>query len=132
MPQTDRVIVFTCNWSAYSAMESAGRDRVPYPAEVIPLRVPCLAGIDPGIILKAFAHGAKGVLLLGCPPGDCRHGFDLHRSREVVTQTRELLHLLGFHPERLMVDAVQAADGKAFGDIMQAMMKTMDIQTARS
>jgi peptidyl-dipeptidase Dcp len=52
-----KVIVFTCNWNAYSGLETAGFERRPYPASVRPLKVQCLGRLSPGIILKAFEKG---------------------------------------------------------------------------
>jgi coenzyme F420-reducing hydrogenase delta subunit len=126
MPQTERLIVFACNWSAFSALEAAGRGGLPYPPQVLTLRVPCLAGLHPGTVLKAFAHGAKGVLLLGCPPGECRHGTDHRRHAEMVTLTRELMHVLGIHPERLMIDYLASGDGEGFGRKMQAVVAELE------
>jgi coenzyme F420-reducing hydrogenase delta subunit len=34
-----KVVVFTCNWNAYSGLEAAGVDRLEYPAAVHPLKV---------------------------------------------------------------------------------------------
>jgi coenzyme F420-reducing hydrogenase delta subunit len=120
------LIVFACNWSAFSALEAAGRERLPYPPQVLALRVPCLAGLHPGIVLKAFAHGAKGVALLGCPPGECRHGTDHRRHEEMVTLTRELMHLLGIRRERLMIDCLSSGDGEGFSQKMQAMVEKLE------
>ena len=33
------VVVFTCNWNAYSGLETAGAERRSYPAAVRPLKV---------------------------------------------------------------------------------------------
>ena len=59
-----RIIVFTCNWDAYAGMENAGNQGLTYTPAVIPIRVPCLGRLHPGMILKAFERGAGGVLLL--------------------------------------------------------------------
>ena len=56
-----KVILLTCNWNAYSGLETAGVERLNYPADVFPLKVPCLGQISSGIILKAFENGAEGV-----------------------------------------------------------------------
>ncbi len=66
------VVVFTCNWSAYSGLESAGSEPRCYSPVIRPIKVICLGRLSPGLILKTFEKGADGVLLLGCPPGD-RH-----------------------------------------------------------
>ena len=45
-----KVILLTCNWNAYSGLETAGAERLTYPAGVFPLKVTCLGQINPGII----------------------------------------------------------------------------------
>ena len=84
------VVVFTCNWSAYSALETAGSKRLPYPANVRPIRVMCLGRLHPGLVLKAFELGADGVLLLGCPPDECHYDFGNRRAEELFQETQAL------------------------------------------
>jgi F420-non-reducing hydrogenase iron-sulfur subunit len=109
-----RVIVFTCNWNAYSGLETAGVEGLNYPAGLYPLKVMCLGRLHPGLILKAFEQGADGVLLLGCPPGECHYGFGHRRAEEAFAETRALVHLLGIADERLRLDWLAAGDGEAF------------------
>jgi len=54
-----KVILFTCNWNAYSGLETAGVERLAYPAGVYPLKATCLGQIDPGLILKAFERSEE-------------------------------------------------------------------------
>ncbi len=115
MAETEpRVVVFTCNWNAYSALETAGSRRLAYPANVRPIRVMCLGRLHPGLILKAFELGADGVLLLGCPPGECHYEFGNERVEELFQETSAIAHLLGIKDERLKLDSVGAGEGEAF------------------
>jgi len=109
-----RVVVFICNWGAYSALETAGSKRLAYPANVYPIRVMCLGRLHTGLILKAFELGADGVLLLGCPPGECHYQFGNQRAEELFQQTKAIAHLLGIGDERLKLDWVGAGEGEAF------------------
>ncbi len=112
----ENVIVFTCNWSAYWGLESAGRARRQYPAVVRPIRVPCLGRIHPGLVLKAFEHGAAGVLMLGCPPDDCHHDFGFRRAQSMLSLSRELMRLLGLRDEQLQLDAIAPGDDRSFAE----------------
>ncbi|MDY7041520.1 MAG: hydrogenase iron-sulfur subunit [Chloroflexota bacterium] len=112
-PET-RVIVFTCNWNAYSGLETAGVEGLSYPASVYPVKVMCLGRLHPGVILKAFERGADGVLLLGCPADECHYGFGNRRAEEMFAEARALVHLLGVADERLRLDWLVAGDGDAF------------------
>jgi len=108
------IVVFTCNWNAYSALETAGSRRLAYPASVRPIRVMCLGRLHPGLILKAFELGADGVLLLGCPPGECHYQFGNQRAEELFQEAKAIAHLLGIGDERLKLDWLGAGEGEAF------------------
>jgi len=110
-----KVILLTCNWNAYSGLESAGAERLAYPTGVFPLKVSCLGQIDPGVILKAFENGADGVLMLGCPSGQCHYEFGNRRAEEVYAQAKELVKVLGCSDSQLQLDWVAAGEG---GDLV--------------
>ena len=115
MADTERcVVVFICNWNAYSALETAGSKRLAYPASVHPIRVMCLGRLHPGLVLKAFELGADGVLLLGCPPDECHYEFGNERAEELFQETQAIAHLLGIGDERLKLDWVGAGEGETF------------------
>ncbi len=111
-----RIIVFTCNWSAYSGLESAGAEGLSYPASVHPVRVMCLARLHPGLILRAFELGAAGVLLLGCPPGECHYGSGNSRAAEMFEELQALARLLGVRDEQLQLDWVTTGQGATFAN----------------
>lgn len=109
-----KIIVYTCNWDAYSGLETAGFQGLSYPANIHPIRVMCLGRLHPGLILKAFELGAAGVLMLGCPPGECHYGFGNTRAEELFQETLALARLLGIGKERLKLDWVAAGQGQDF------------------
>ncbi len=109
-----KIIVYTCNWNAYSGLETAGAQGLTYPASVHPIKVMCLGRLHPGLVLKAFELGAAGVLMLGCPPDECHYGFGNKRAEELFQETVELAHLLGIGRERIALDWVAAGQGQDF------------------
>ena len=109
-----KIIIFTCNWHAFSSLESVGIDRLPIAPIVYPIRLACLGRITPGIILKAFEGGADGILLMGCPEGECRHNGGNKAAREIFLETRSLINMLGFDKTRLRYALLAAGDGKSF------------------
>ena len=123
-----KVILFTCNWNAYSGLETAGVDRLPYSPAIHPLKVMCLGQLSPGIILKAFEKGANGVLLLGCPPGECHFEFGNRRAEEVVEEARGLVTLLGYRQEQLQLDWVGAGEGKVFVEKVEEFMGKLNFE----
>ena len=122
MQNTDKILVFTCNWSAYSGLETAGLQRRTYSAAVHPIKVMCLGDISPGIILKAFEHGAAGVLLLDCPQNECYYEFGNRRAQEMFTVTSKLMRLLGYSPQKFRLDQVAAGDGESWVEKVQSFM----------
>jgi coenzyme F420-reducing hydrogenase delta subunit len=111
-----KIIVYTCNWDAYSGLEAAGHQRLAYPAQVYPVRVMCLGRLHPGLVLRAFELGAAGVLLLGCPPGECHYGFGNTRAEEMMAQVHALASLLGIERSRIRLASVPAGGGSDFVD----------------
>ncbi len=109
-----KIIVYTCNWHAYSSLETAGFQGLSYPANVHPIRVMCLGRLHPGLILKAFELGAAGVMLLGCNPEDCHYGFGGRRAKEMFQEALALARLLGIGEERLKLDWLAAGQGEEF------------------
>lgn len=123
---TPKVIVFTCNWNAYSGLETAGVERLSYPPNVYPLKVMCLGQISPGIILKAFEKGAAGVLLLGCPAGQCHFEFGNRQVEEVFNAAKGLATVLGYRDEQLKLDWVAAGDGEGFVEKVQRFVSGLN------
>jgi coenzyme F420-reducing hydrogenase delta subunit len=120
--KTDKVLVFTCNWKAYHGLESAGVKHLSYSAVIHPLKVMCLGRLGPGTILKAFEHGAAGVLLLGCPPEECHYDFGNRRAEEMFTVAIDLIHVLGYSKKRLQMDRVTAGDDVTWVEKVQSFV----------
>lgn len=117
-----KVIVFTCNWNAYSGLETAGVAGESYPPSVHPIKVMCLGRLHPGLILQAFEKGADGVLLLGCPPGECHYEFGNQRAEEVVREAQAMVRLLGYGEEQLKLEWVAAGEGQALAGTVRAFV----------
>jgi len=120
--KNSKIVLFTCNWNAYSGLEFAGRDHRRYSADVRAIRVTCLGRLHPGIVLKAFERGAAGVMMLGCPPDECHYDFGSRGAEKVVALSRELLELLGYRGRQLHLDYVAAGDGETFVKKVHAFM----------
>lgn len=115
-----RIVGFVCNWSAYSGVEMAGVNKEGYPPNIRLVRLMCLGRLNLGLILKAFELGADGVMLLGCPPDDCHYESGVSRTKEVFTQARRVLQLLGIDEKRLAL--VEIPLGK--GDLLARQVST--------
>ncbi len=122
-----RIIALLCNWCAYDGADAAGRARLDVPAGVREVRVRCSGQVDPGMILKAFADGADGVMVLGCRPGDCHYKTgNIHAHRRV-----RLLHAVlaptCIQSQRLQLDWVSAGQGGRYARLVQEMAATLRV-----
>lgn len=117
MDLTGKAIVFTCNWDAYTGPELAGMHRARYPDNVRLVRLMCAGRVHAGLLLKTFAMGAAGVLVLRCHAEDCHYSAD---SSQRLVQAQELAALLGIGPERLQISHVAAGDVDGFIENVRA------------
>ena len=120
-----KIIMFTCNWHAFSSLEAAGINGLAYSPALIPIRISCLGRITPGIILKAFEGGAAGVCLLGCPEGECRYQNGNQEAHDVYEESRNLLRLLGYNENLLQYHLITAGDGKSFQNNIDQLVLTI-------
>jgi F420-non-reducing hydrogenase iron-sulfur subunit len=127
-----KVVVFTCNWNAYSGMETAGVERLDYSAQTRPIKVMCLGQLSPGIILKALEKGADGVLLLGCPPGECHYEFGNRYAEDAFGQAKSLATLLGYCDQQLRFDYVKIGEGETFAAKLRAFVTELPALNERS
>ncbi len=128
-PATDfepRIVGFVCNWGAYSGVEMAGVNKREYPASVKLVKVMCLGRLHLGLVLKAFELGADGVMLLGCPPDDCYYESGMEKTKELFTQARKVLHLLGIDPKRLALVEVPLGRGDILANRVSAFVKRIE------
>ncbi len=124
--ENKKLIVFTCNWNPYHALEAAGAGRASYDPRVIPIRLPCIGRISTGIILKAFEQGAMGVLLLGCPPDDCQYDSGVPLAEKIVVEAGKILALLGYPEDRLGLDHLPAGEGRLFAEKVNGFLMKLD------
>ena len=124
--ENPKVVIFTCNWDAYSGLEAAGKDRQHYSPAIRPVRVMCLGRLHPGLILKAFEKGADGVMMLGCSPDDCHYDFGNRGAEKVYSLAKELLCLLGYQKKQIHLDYLAAGDGKGFIDKIESFMSGLN------
>jgi coenzyme F420-reducing hydrogenase delta subunit len=121
----EKIILFTCNWHAFSSLEAAGKGNLAYSPALVPIRISCLGRITTGIILKAFEGGAAGVCLVGCPEGECRYQNGNIEAREVFKESKELLRLLGYNENLLQYHLVSAGDGDGFQKNIEQLVKNI-------
>jgi coenzyme F420-reducing hydrogenase delta subunit len=100
--QRTRLLGIFCNWSPFACLNAAGMAHYRMPPEYAFIRVMCIGRINQALILRAFEHGADGVILLECKDEDCRYGPGPEVGHANVEKVRKLLHLLGIGQSRLV------------------------------
>jgi coenzyme F420-reducing hydrogenase delta subunit/ferredoxin len=105
------IVAMVCRWCTYAGADLAGTSRLTYPATVRLVRFPCTGRMNPLFILKAFEHGADGVLVSGCHPGDCHYVQGNLYARRRFAIFKELMEFVGLDPRRLHFSWVSASEG---------------------
>jgi len=114
-----KIIAFLCNWCSYAGADLAGVSRLQYPPNTRIIRVPCSGRISPLLILRCLQHGADGVLVSGCHPGDCHYISGNYVARRKFAILNNLLDYLGIEKGRVQFAWVSAAEGKRFAELVQ-------------
>jgi len=113
-----KIIAFLCNWCSYAGADLAGVNRLQYPPNVRVIRVPCSGRVNPSFILSSLQHGADGVLVCGCHPGDCHYLSGNYSARRKFGLLKGLLEYVGIEEGRVQFSWVSAAEAGRFADVI--------------
>lgn len=116
------IVALLCNWCAYDGADAAGRSRLEIPPQIKEVRVMCSGQVDPAMVLKAFASGAHGVMVLGCKPGDCHYRTGNHQALKRMLMLQKVMAASPIDPRRLRLDWVSAGQGDRYARITQEMV----------
>jgi len=120
-----RIVAFFCNWCTYLAADLAGTSRMKYPPNTRVVRVMCSGRVDPQFVLDAFAHGADGVLIGGCHPGDCHYQEGNYKALRRFELLKRLLADLGIEEERVRLEWISAAEGDKVRAVVDDMVQEL-------
>jgi F420-non-reducing hydrogenase iron-sulfur subunit len=76
--------------------------------------LPCTGRIDESLLLKAFEHGADGVMVIGCLEGDCHYVNGNIRARARVERVYAILEQIKIGPKRIRMYNLSAGEGSKF------------------
>lgn len=113
-----RILGFCCIWGGYASADLAGAKRLQYPSNLKIIRVDCSARVDPAFILRAFEVGADGVLIAGCPIGECHYQNGNERCQKLSEEMMPIFSLLGMERERLRVEWIGPDEGERFAQLI--------------
>lgn len=116
-----KIICFSCKFSWGYLIDEAKLSR-----EIenwIPLI--CTGKIDATQIMDAFKAGADGVLILGCPEGDCHYQDGNFEARKKVYLLRKLLKSWGIEEKRLRIVLSADPEGRTIPQLLQEMSRDL-------
>jgi F420-non-reducing hydrogenase iron-sulfur subunit len=70
----------------------------------------CSGRVDPQFVLDAFAHGADGVFIGGCHPGDCHYQEGNYKTLKRYLLLKRVLQKMGIEEDRFRLEWISAAE----------------------
>ena len=113
-----RIVGFLCNWCSYAGADLAGTSKLKVPSSLTPIRVMCSSRVEPVFVLTAFLHGADGVFIAGCHPGDCHYDEGNYYARRRFAVLKKVVESLGLEADRLRLSWISASEGQRFADVV--------------
>ncbi|MCK5682432.1 hydrogenase iron-sulfur subunit [bacterium] len=114
-----KIVALVCNWCTYAGADLAGISRLQYPPNVRLIRLPCSGRINPFYLVKALQHGADGVLVSGCHPGECHYISGNLIARRKFAFLNSFLNYIGIEEYRTIFTWVSASEGDKFARVIK-------------
>ena len=112
-----KLVCFSCKFGwGYLADEEDLSHRIKNWVPII-----CSGKIDAIHILDAFKQGADGVLILGCPEGDCHYQDGNYEARKRGYLVQKILGAYGIEPERLRIELAVDPEGRTIPQMVKEM-----------
>lgn len=112
-----KLVCFTCDFSwGYLSEKDTLNSRIDHWVPIV-----CSGRIDATYVLDAFNAGADGVLILGCPEGDCHFQDGNFEARKKVYLLQKLLEDYGIERGRLRIELSQDPAGDRIPKLIEEM-----------
>jgi F420-non-reducing hydrogenase iron-sulfur subunit len=119
---TLKIVCFSCKFSwGYLGDESALAAQIKNWIPII-----CAGKMDASYVVDAFAHGADGVLILGCPEGDCHYQDGNIEAKKRLALLRQALLTHGIQPQRVKLVLSKDPEGKNIPGYINEMAETIN------
>jgi coenzyme F420-reducing hydrogenase delta subunit len=117
---TPKLVCFTCKfgWGYLN-----GAKKYEELQHVVP--VMCSGKVDAAYVMDAFRKGADGVLILGCPDGECHFQNGNYQARKRVLLLRKTLKAFGIEPERVMIRLDIDPEGLLISSLIKQMSESL-------
>ena len=116
-----KVVCFSCKFSwGYLTDEDTLSRKI---ANWVPLI--CTGKIDATDVLDAFRAGADGILILGCPEGDCHYQDGNYEAKKRVYLIRRLLESMGIDKGRIRIVLSADPEGESIPKLVAEMRRDL-------
>ncbi len=99
--------------------------RFQYPPNIEIVRVPCVSRVNPLFILRSLQHGADGVLVAGCYPGECNYSTGNLYARRKLLMLKSYLEYLGLEKGRFQCAWLSSAEAERFVKIAKGTIESV-------
>jgi F420-non-reducing hydrogenase iron-sulfur subunit len=116
-PYQPKVVCFSCKFSwGYLTDEAVLSKEVENWIPII-----CTGKIDTTYMMEAFEKGADGILILGCPEGDCHYQDGNYEAKKRVYLLRRMLESMGIEGERVRIVLSSDPEGHRIAQLAKEM-----------
>ncbi len=116
-----KLVCFSCQFSwGYLADEAALSKKIENWLPII-----CTGKIDTTHMMEAFEKGADGVLILGCPEGDCHYQDGNYEAKKRVYLLRRMLESMGIEKGRIRIELSVDPEGHRIPQLVKEMKKEL-------
>jgi len=114
-----KIVAFVCNWAYPMTQDFETFNSIPL------IRVMCSGRITPDFILKAFMHGADGVIGIGCSEGKCHYINGNETAEKNFEKARNILYTLGIEPNRVKLERLSPDEPEKFKEVIGFFIKNI-------
>jgi F420-non-reducing hydrogenase iron-sulfur subunit len=115
--QEPKIVCFSCKFSwGYLGDNDNSDNRIKNWIPII-----CCGKLDAKHVVKAFTNGADGVLILGCPEGDCHYQDGNFEAKKRIAMIKNVLESNGIEPERVRLILSRDPEGKTIPGLIAEM-----------
>ena len=119
------VVVFRCNFCSPAGFQ-LDPSKLPANSNIKLIKTTCTGRIDPTFVFRAFSKGADGVLVVGCPDGDCHFISGNYKGRRNVMLIQDTLQQLGIEADRVKLAWVKTSEAPKFAAALNEFVSTVN------
>ena len=113
---TPKMVCFSCKFG-WGYLSENGYDKDI--ENLVPIM--CSGKVNASHVVDAFKKGADGVLILGCPDGQCHFQNGNYQARKRVLLLKKTLKDFGIEPSRLRIVLDVDPEGKNIPAVIDSM-----------